>query len=163
MKILNATVKFPAGKVFDGKFGKTQNAKAILDNGTEVTIWCRADEHHEIKKWRKGEKVQILEENGKYKAIETDRPFEDTPLEKKQMDEIIKQGQLEQMKYQAAMIEPPRQQKQMIAKYVEFQKKLYHFIFNQVSDEMQDVGLKDETLKDIATTLFIQTNKKFML
>lgn len=156
MKILNATVKFPAGKVFENRFGKSQNAKAILDNGTEITIWCKADEPNEIQKWRKDERVQVIEDGGKYKPVETEKPFpvKMTKNEMAETDRILSAAQ---------MIEPQPQRKKEIMRYVEFQKRMYHHIFNEVSDEMKDLALKDELLKDIATTLFIQTNKKFSL
>lgn len=159
MKVLNATVRFGAGKVFENKFGKSQNAKAILDNGTEITIWCKADIPNEIQKWKTGDKVQVIEDNGKFKAVETDKPYPPTEMEKRETAAITEGYPMQTV----SMIEPPRQTKIQMLQYIEFQVKQYHFIFNKVCEEMEHANLKDELIKDISTSIFIQTNRKFNL
>lgn len=51
--------------------------------------------------------------------------------------------------------------KQSILDYCKFESKLYLHIFKSVSDDFSDMGLKDAELKDISTTIFIQTQRRF--
>ena len=58
---------------------------------------------------------------------------------------------------------PPREVRQNMLDYIEFSGKMYRHCFDEAAKHMQDVNLKDETLKDVATTLFLAAMRKYRL
>jgi hypothetical protein len=62
---------------------------------------------------------------------------------------------------QNGWVEPSAVTKKSMLEYTAFQAKVYLHIFKSVSDDFADMGLKDAELKDISTTIFIQTQRKF--
>jgi hypothetical protein len=77
MKVITATVKFPAGKVFEGKFGGRQNVKFVTERGDDANIWFNEGDRRYID-LQQGEIVQLLQEGEKFTLIVDDEP-EDEP------------------------------------------------------------------------------------
>jgi hypothetical protein len=69
MKVIQAEVKFGAGREFDGKYGKRQNIKLIRnDNGEEIDIWFNAGDAR-YTKWDRGSSVQVIQQGEKFTLV----------------------------------------------------------------------------------------------
>jgi hypothetical protein len=58
-------------------------------------------------------------------------------------------------------VEPNDETKRQVFEYMKFHTKVYGSIFSEVQKEMQRFGLDVKEEKDIATTVYIQTVRKF--
>lgn len=157
MKIHNVVVKFKAGKIFKNNWGESQAAKVVMSDGKELDIWGKPNT--EICKWEKGETVMISEENGKYKAIETDKPFpvtvaaavQDTKLEKAETERMI----------EMYAIRPKEDVVLKMLEYIEFETKVYNECLKKTMQNVDCDALQPASVKDIATTMFIQLMRHF--
>jgi hypothetical protein len=72
MKVLTATVKYPAGKLFNGKRGgQRQDITLVTERGEEAHIWFDAGDRRYVS-LQKGEVVQLLQEGEKFTLITDD-------------------------------------------------------------------------------------------
>jgi hypothetical protein len=79
MKVLTATVKYPAGKLFNGKRGgQRQDITLVTERGEEAHIWFDAGDRR-YSHLQKGEVVQLLQEGEKFTLITDDGEEEITP------------------------------------------------------------------------------------
>jgi hypothetical protein len=79
MKVLTATVKYPTGKLFDGKRGgQRQNIMLVTEHGEEARIWFDAGDRRYIH-LRKGEVVRLLQEGEKFTLITDDGEEQQQP------------------------------------------------------------------------------------
>ncbi len=60
-------------------------------------------------------------------------------------------------------VAPPKAVKKQMIEYIDFSAQVYRHCFHAVSDALQNEGLKDPQIKDITTTIFIQTVRRFNL
>lgn len=60
-------------------------------------------------------------------------------------------------------VAPPDSVKKKMIEYIDFSAQVYRHCFHAVSNALQDEGLKDPQIKDITTTIFIQTVRRFNL
>ena len=164
------------------KNGDRMIAEATVGDGTIHTIWRKGGDQ-ELSRITAGERVKIsIDEYGYVDLVETafSRTYSPkiTPkTEETTMDNIKLPGEAEhklsqQIQQRLAVLRNEEQQQQQpkaisdrsteIAEYVEKLGKLYSHCFDTANSKM---GEKLDVLevKDIATTLFIQTVRKFSL
>ncbi len=144
MKIKNGTVKYPAGKVFVSDWGERQNIVVEMDDGSTEKLYFAAGRqpHASLKR---GQQVQVLYENGKRRLLVNDKP--DTPTEPPQ----------------PAYQELTPDQKRAIANYVQDQADLLGFCLKTASEKFSEQVETEESLRTLATTLFIATQRHFGL
>ena len=145
MNIKSGKVLYPAGKVFDGKWGKRQSLKVRLADGSEESIWFSEGRqpHASLKK---GDLVQILFEDNKRRLIVQEQG---TPAP----------NPTQARESQAKGYEPLEPEtKREIASYVQEMAKLYHHCLKTVTTEMPELPI--EQAKCVSTTLFIASRGK---
>jgi len=154
-KLLNAIVKYPASKILNTKYGEKVNA--IFDcNGEEIAIWADANSQKAemLKNLTKGEQKLILDDNGKYKL-----------LEDSQTSQPNGNGNSNGNGKTNSNYEPlSDDKKREIAAYVKDMTGLYGFCLEQAKGMYKyDLSLTPDAIKDIATTLFITSQRHFNL
>jgi len=154
-KLLNAIVKYPASKILNTKYGEKVNA--IFDcNGEEIAIWADANSQKAemLKNLIKGEQKLILDDNGKYKLLEDSQS---TPTNGN--------GNSNGNGKTNSNYEPlSDDKKREIAAYVKDMAGLYGFCLEQAKGMYKyDLSLTPDAIKDIATTLFITSQRHFNL
>lgn len=80
MKVIEATVKFAAGKQFESKQtsgGKRQNIKLVIANGEEIDIWFNAGERKYCR-LAKGDRVRLVQNGEKFSLVDSE-PDEQPP------------------------------------------------------------------------------------
>ena len=151
MIIKSGVVKFPAGKEFSDKFhpGQTkQNLKIQMDDGSDETIWFRTGRQPHASLQR-GQTVQVLFEErlGKMtrRLLVNDKPANQQPEPQPQ--------------YQGLTPDTKR----AIANYVQDQADLLGFCLKMASEKFGNQIETEESLRTLATTLFIATQRHFGL
>ncbi len=146
MKIKNGTVKYPANKVFQSDWGERQNIVVDMDDGSTEKLYFAAGRqpHASLKR---GESVQVLYEGGKRRLLVNDKP--DTPIQQPQP----------QPQYQGLTPDTKR----AIANYVQDQADLLGFCLKMASEKFGNQIETEESLRTLATTLFIATQRHFGL
>ena len=146
MQIKNGTVKYPAGKVFQSDWGERQNIVVEMDDGTEEKLYFAAGRqpHASLKR---GQQVQILFENGKRRLVVSDKP--NPPNGPSQP----------QPQYQGLTPDTKR----AIANYVCDQADLLGFCLKTAKEKFSDQVETEESIRTLATTLFIATSRRFGL
>ncbi|MGL5131475.1 MAG: hypothetical protein ACRC78_03045 [Planktothrix sp.] len=95
MKIVNATIKYPAGKIIPSKYaGKPgrQNIILTLQNGQEATIW-KNEGDRALSKLKKGDTIQVAVDGDNYDLItDDDEEPEETPQKTEKPQERIKKS-----------------------------------------------------------------------
>lgn len=153
-KVLNATVKFPASKVFQTQYGERVNAVFTCD-GDEIKIWAEAGtpKAEMLKRLTKGEQKLILDDGGKYKL-----------LEDSSTSQTVSNGNGNGSKTNNNYEPLTDDKKRAIATYVKDLTGLYGFCLEQAKTlNKEDLSLPPEAIKDIATSLFITTQRHFNL
>jgi hypothetical protein len=147
--------------------------------------------HGVIASWRKGQKVAVtINSRGKYEAVQNygesvaPSTFQPSSCAPSTFQPFVLPGIVAPQAVPVATVTPvrafsvppsvtnqastmpetkrlPYAQNAEMLNYSQDMAKLYHCIFNQVCEQFSDLLLKDELLKDISTTLFIQTNRRF--
>jgi hypothetical protein len=162
--LFNATVIFPAGKIFENQYGKSQSAKVLLESGENVDIWEKPNGI--IAKWMKGDKVAVtINSRGKYEAILNygESVAQSAPIAANVTPQAATPQAHSQTPTAAKSIKPSAEVQYQIVEYQEFCAKVYHMAFTKANEQMVDLMLKDEQLKDIASCIFIQTMRRFSL
>jgi hypothetical protein len=80
MKIINAKVKWPSGKIINTEYGQRINVVLISDEGEEIKLWGNPGD--QIGQLKKGENVQLLkDEKGKLKLIDNSIDEDPDPVQ----------------------------------------------------------------------------------
>ena len=154
-KLLNAIVKYPAGKTLNTQYGEKVNA--VFDcGGEEIKIWADAGtpKAEMLKSLVKGEHKLILDDGGKYKL-----------LDDSQTSQPNGNGNSNGNGKTNSNYEPlSDDKKREIAAYVKDMTGLYGFCLEQAKGMYKyDLSLTPDAIKDIATTLFITSQRHFNL
>ena len=146
MQIKNGTVKYPAGKVFQFDWGERQNIVVEMDDGTEEKLYFEKGRqpHASLKR---GESVKILFENGKRRLVVSDQQNPPT--------------QQPQPQHQYQGLTPGT--KRAIANYIQDQAKLMRYCLETARENFSEQVETEESLRTLATTLFIATQRHFGL
>ncbi len=158
-QLINATVRYPAGKSFPSQYGgNRQNIVVTLDNGQDEKIYF--DEGREPHcSLQRGQKIQILLEqrNGKtYKKLVEPPTTENA--------NIPAQTQSQQQPTPTPTHQPlTPQQKREIAAYVQEQAKLFNYCLDQAIEIGRAYDMEPSDTRAIATTLHIAAQRKFNL
>jgi len=144
--ITTATIKYPAGRVFDGQYGPSCNVLATLPDGSEVKVWGKPDD---LQGYRRGDSIALLQDaKGKYKPVAiaqtpqpVSHPAPQSPAPKPQAPPVDKQS---------------------IAQFIVDQSRLYSFCYAQARAAMPD-DAPDAAIQAAASSVFISTGRKFNL
>lgn len=154
-KLLNAIVKYPAGKILETKYGEKVNA-VFMAGEEEIKIWADANTQKAemLKSLVKGEHKLILDDGGKYKL-----------LEDSQNTQPNGNGNTNGNGKTNSNYEPlSDDKKRAIATYIKDMTGLYGFCLEQAKGLNKDgLNLPPEAIKDVATTLFITSQRHFNL
>ncbi len=144
MQIKNGRIKYPAGKVFQSDWGERQNIVVEMDDGSEEKLYFEKGRqpHASLKR---GESVRILYENGKRRLLVNDQPANQQPEPQPQYQELTPD------------------QKRAIANYVQDQADLLGFCLKTASEKFSEQVETEESIRTLATTLFIATQRHFGL
>ena len=151
-KLLNAIVKYPATKTFETKYGERCNAVLTVGDD-EIKIWGEPNtpKGEQLKALKRGETVLIVDDNGKYKLLESEAK--------------ITNGNGNSNGKTNKNYEPlTPDKKREIAVYINDMAGLYGYCLEQAKGlNKDDLTLPPEAIKDIATTLFITSQRHFNL
>ncbi len=144
MQIKNGRIKYPAGKVFQSDWGERQNIVVEMDDGSEEKLYFAAGRqpHASLKR---GQQVQLLFSNGKRRLVVSDKPDTTCPEPQPQ--------------YQGLTPDTKR----AIANYIQDQAKLMCFCLETARENFSEQVETEESLRTLATTLFIATQRHFGL
>jgi hypothetical protein len=149
MKLIQAVVKGQPRQVTT-KYGARIVMDCLTREGEEIAVWRNSDDT-EILLRRDGERVTLaIDSKGKYHLMES--------LSTGLVDPTVEtnaQGN--------GHLEEDGSRKAEIADYVQRLAKLYSYTFKTVKEQMTDSGLPIECVKDISTSVFIQTTRHFGL
>jgi len=140
--LTTATIKYPAGKTFDGQYGPRANVLAVLPDGSEVKVWAAP---HELAGYRKGDPIHLVQDAKGYKPVA-----------------IAQQPQPVSHPAPQATAPKPELDKQAVADFVTQQAKLYSYCYQQARSAMpSDAPL--EAVQAAASSVYISTGRKFNL
>lgn len=143
MKLVQATVK-SAPREVTTKYGERTVLDCITATGEEVTIWRKGGDREVLGRCPNERVTLAVDSKGKYSLIEhAGSRLDSTPS--------------------TEPVQPATSKADEIRDYTQRLAKLYSHCYRTVNAEMGESGLPVESLKDIATSLFIQTTRKFDL
>jgi len=142
--LITATIKFPAGRVFDGQYGPSCNVLVTMPDGSEQKIWGKPDE---LQSYRRGDSIALLQDaKGKFKPVA-----------------IAQQPQRANHPAPQATAAPkPGPDKAAIADFIQSQSKLYSYCYVQARSAMPD-DAPDAAVQAAASSVYIATGRKFDL
>lgn len=150
LTVHTATVKFPAGKTFQTQYGDRVNAVLVIPTtGEEVKLWGNPGDPT-LTALKKGQQVAIAQGDKGWRLLNTP-PAEDSPAPQTGNGKI-------------AHTPLTGDEKRAIASYVDQLADLYSYCSKIAATKCVDPSNPyEEDVRAIATTLFIQTVKKFNL
>lgn len=155
-KLLNAVVKYPVNKIISTQYGERVNIVCTCGED-EITIWADANSSkaEQLRTYKKGDMVLVFDDNGKHKLLESNTGNTSTNGSNNgATTKAIKQN------YEPLSDDKKRE----IAAYVKDMTGLYGFCLEQAKGMYKyDLSLTPDAIKDIATTLFITSQRHFNL
>ncbi|MEL0594286.1 MAG: hypothetical protein U1V55_07595 [Planktothrix rubescens PR222] len=151
-KLLNAIVKYPATKTFQTQYGSRCNAVLTIGDD-EIKIWGEPNtpKGQQLQALKRGETVLVIDDNGKYKLLESDSKTTNT---NGNTNGVTKQN------YEPLTPDKKRE----IAVYISDMAGLYGYCLEQAKTlNKEDLTLPPDAIKDIATTLYITSQRHFNL
>ena len=138
MKLIQATVS-KASKQIHTKFGERLVLNCLTQTGEEVTVWGNPGDGNLLNRYPKEPVNLAVNDKGKYSVVEQFTKFATSPST------------------------PNDSKAEDIKEYAQRLAKLYSYCFKTAKAELNNSELPIESIKDIATTLFITTQRKFNL
>ena len=177
MKLITAKVTSQPRTV-NTKHGERSVIDCVAQNGEALTIWRPAHDQ-QLMRLANGERVQIaIDSKGKVSLVETafdraeaNRP-EISPMVSGQtiparpmgFDVDVPFGAERKLRQQlAAAPKPTDSRSAEIANYIDRLGKLYGHCYQAAVKQLDTTAMAIPEVKDVATTLFIQTCKHFQL
>lgn len=147
MKLVQATVT-SAPREVKTKYGDRVVLDCLTHTGEQITIWRNAGDREVLGRCPNERVTLAVDSKGKYSLIEhagsrLNTVSSDAP--------------------QQPVAAPETSRADEIRDYTQRLAKLYSHCFKTISIEMKDSGLPVEAVKDVATSIFIQTQRKFNL
>jgi len=155
-KLLNAVVKYPAGKTFETRYGSRCNAVLTVGDD-EIKIWGEPNtpKGQQLQALKRGETVLVIDDNGKYKLLESDSKTTNSNTN----GNGNTNGNTKQ-NYEPLTPDKKRE----IAVYISDMAGLYGYCLEQAKGlNKDDLTLPHEAIKDRATTLFVTSQRHFNL
>jgi hypothetical protein len=137
-------------RIVTTKHGDRSVADARAANGENLTIWRPANDPA-VMRLANGERVQLaIDGKGKVSLVETAQ---------------TRAEETRTANFTVELIEPPAETKRSIeiADYIGRLGKLYKHCYKTAAEELDETPLATPEVKDVATTLFIQTVRHFNL
>ncbi|AFY71463.1 hypothetical protein Pse7367_3218 [Thalassoporum mexicanum PCC 7367] len=148
-QIVQATCKYPTGQPRQGKYGEYISALFNAPEFGDVRIFGNPDDDL-LKSIKKGQKVWLVDNNrGGYKLAAAPA-----------MDSSNGNGD------RSAQPQSPEQsenRKGQILAYIQSHTRLFKTCYLRASEEMAEFVMDEDNLRCIATTIYIQTQRKFDL
>ncbi|MBE9144924.1 hypothetical protein [Planktothrix mougeotii] len=167
-KLLNAIVKYPAGKILETKYGEKVNA-VFMAGEEEIKIWADANTQKAemLKSLVKGEHKLILDDGGKYKLLEDEQKTQ--PNGNTNSNDNGKTNGKTNSNYEPLSDDKKRaigqfitEQADLLAFCHETAYKAYNKRFpHDPMDESESFALDSETIQKAGMSLFITTQKRF--
>lgn len=151
LTVHTATVKFPAGKTFTTQYGDRVNAVLTLDDGEEIKLWGNPGDPN-LTALKKGQQVAVVQDQKGWKLLNTPPAEDSHPAVENRNGKAIAHTPLS------------ADEKRAIASYIDQIADLYSYCAKVAATKCADPNDPyEENIRAIATTLFIQTVKKFNL
>jgi hypothetical protein len=148
-QIVQATCKYPAGQPRQGKYGEYISALFTAPECGDVRIFGDPTDDL-LKSIKRGQKVWLIDNNrGGYKLAAA--PAIDSTS-----------GDGDRLT-QAQSFEQSADRKGQILTYIQSHTRLFKTCYLRASEEMAEFVLDEDNLRCIATTIYIQTQRKFDL
>ena len=163
-KLLNAIVKYPATKTFQTQYGERCNAVLTVGDD-EIKIWGEPNtpKGEQLKSLKRGETVLIVDDNGKYKLLESEAKITNGNGNSNGNSNGKTNGNsngVTNKNYEPLTPDKKRE----IAVYIADMAGLYGYCLEQAKTlNKEGSELPAEAVKDIATTLFITSQRHFNL
>ena len=161
-KLLNAIVKYPAGKTLNTQYGEKVNA--VFDcGGEEIKIWADAGtpKAEMLKSLVKGEHKLILDDGGKYKLLEDEKT---SPTNTNGNGKTNNNYEPLSDDKKRAIGQFITEQADLLAFCHEVAYKAYNKRFpHDPMDESESFALDSETIQKAGMSLFITTQRHFNL
>jgi len=160
MQLKQGSVIYPADKVIQTQWGEKQTVKVILADGTQETIWFNVGKKPHVN-LAKGDTVQILYEESNGKTTKRLVVNEDNGNNVNGSKEAVKF----MMPNNQPKVNITDEEKQAIKDYVKFLTNIYAHCIEVVKDKMTEKHLltSNEDIREISTSIFITTQRKFNL
>lgn len=163
MKLIDAKVKFAAGKVFPGQWGADrQSIKLEFGNGAERDVWFNAGDPRYMR-IRQGEIVKVLVNGEKFTIVDDDEDDDTpptpqaTPAALSNTPELNSKAQLEGL---ITMDETAKAQLyQELCKRAQVLKSCHVQIVSLFTDQTGKVIISDEVIQKYSVTLFLDLNQ----
>ncbi len=137
--LIQATVKYPSREPKDFGYGLKVNVVVTASTGEEIKLWGKPDEP--LRTLKKGQSVRLIHDGKNYKLLENATPkAEISPVEAEVWS---------------------ADKKRAIAQSITQNADLLVFCLQTAKTKFVDTGLiaSEESLRTLATTLFIQASK----
>lgn len=153
IELVTGVVKYPVGKVISTQYGDRVNVVILLTDGqTEVKLWGNTDDEN-LRSLKRNQAVQLAKDAKGYKLVssgDTSPTSKGTPTSDP-LATFRDEGTRETMKT-----------------YIKWQAKLFGQCLREAyqmasPDEEGEQLISSEDIRAIATTLYLQTVKKFNL
>jgi hypothetical protein len=141
MQVIEATVKFPAGRVFESQFGPRVNALLSLPDGSDVKVWGNPNDAT-LSSLQRGQAVKVLlDHRGKYKLLEASQE----PLKQ---PTAPKAGHI-----------MSDDDKRAIAERIQQEAALLKYCLTVSKDKFSDLITDEASFRALATTLFLRVTR----
>lgn len=155
--ITKAIVQKASGKAVKSQFNDEMRINIVVQkqDGTTETIW--GNENSIIRTYRQGDAIEYTKTGNQYVFFNTPNAQNTEGVHRSDTAQNMPQNT------EGVHIwkEPTENVKKSMLKYIDFQSQVYLYAFQKIGDEMKNMALKDEQIKDITTCVFIQTQRKF--
>jgi hypothetical protein len=173
MQLIQANAK-SAPRTVITRYGQKTVIDAVGHDGQEITIWRGGDDRSPaLASIGNGSRISVgLDSKGKYSLLET--PADRIPAPK-EISPSIEPQPARPMGFVSLPMEAETKLRQQlkadesssrsgeIADYIERLGKLYGHCYQAASKQLESTPLATPEVKDVATTLFIQTVRHFSL
>jgi hypothetical protein len=141
MRVIEATVKFPAGRVFESQFGPRVNALLSLPDGSDIKVWGNPNDAA-LSVLQRGQAVKVLlDHRGKYKLLEA-------PQQPLKPSTAPKAGHI-----------MTDDDKRAIAERIQQEASLLRYCLSVSKEKFADLITGEESFRALATTLFLRVTR----
>jgi hypothetical protein len=138
MRITKGIVKYGAGAPREGQYGPSINILVTLEDGSQVRVYGKPGDV--IERYKSGQAITLIDDNGKYKIIEQEMPSLPAPTG-------------------VAVIEHQSEKPDLAAMVFEL-SAIYSQAYIDIYNKISEAGVPQESATAATSTIFIQVFQK---
>jgi hypothetical protein len=160
VQIVDAEVKFPAGKAFESRYGRMRQNVVFITESEEITKWFDEGDQRYVR-LKRGDWVQLLKDGDKISIVEPEPEAEPQPERqpslkaKKGTGKPVPPGGSSAASSKAKTPEWKRSLYEQMKTRADILTACHVEIHKRFIDERGKLIIAEETLQKYATTLFI--------